>query len=114
MEGDPQELYARLRGILDACPLIRGVEIEAGDESVQLYQEGVFRALRESGRRVTLDLRNADGRPDLVRAVSGSGTPLSAPGFEMDAPGPDFMGDHSQLYWNNGRSSYDAAFQIPK
>jgi hypothetical protein len=32
----------------------------------------------------------------------------------MDAPGPDFMGDHSQLYWNNGRSSYDAAFRISK
>jgi hypothetical protein len=114
LEGDPQELYARLRGILDACPLIRGIEIEAGDESVQLYQEGVFRALHESGRRVMLDLRGADGRPDLVRAVSGSGIPLSAPGFEMDAPGPDFLGDHSQSYWNNGRSSYDAAYQVPK
>ena len=111
LEGDPQQLYARLRGILDNCPLIRGVQIEAGDESVQLYQEGVFPALRESGRRVTLDLRNVADRPDLVRAASASGTPLSAPGFEMDAPGPDFMGDHRQIYWNNGRSSYDAAFR---
>jgi hypothetical protein len=94
--------------------LIRGVQIEAGDESVQVYQEGVFRALRESGRRVTLDLRNMEDRPDLVRATSVSGTPLSAPGFEMEAPGPDFMGDHSQVYWNKGRSSYDAAFRDPK
>jgi hypothetical protein len=114
LEGDPQQVYARLRGILDTCPLIRGVQIEAGDESVQLYQEGVFRALRESGRRVTLDLRNVSDRPDLVRAASVSGTPLSAAGFEMEAPGPDFMGDHRQLYWNNGRTSYDAAFQAPK
>jgi hypothetical protein len=114
LEGDPQELYARLRGILDACPLIRGVQIEAGDEPAQLYQEGVFTALRASGRRVMLDLRNADDRPDLVRAASASGTPLSTPGFEMDAPGPDFMGDHSQLYWTNGRTSYDAAFQVAK
>ena len=114
LEGDPQELYARLRGILDNCPLIRGVQIEAGDEPVQLYQKGVFPALRESGRRVMLDLRGADGRPDLVRAAAASGTPLSAAGFEMDAPGPDFLGDHSQLYWNNGRSSYDAAYQVPK
>src|SRR5579862_1698307 len=53
LEGDPQQVYARLHGILDTCPLIRGVEIEAGDESVQVYQEGVFKALRESGRRVT-------------------------------------------------------------
>ncbi|MGH9646152.1 MAG: hypothetical protein ACRD4E_04975, partial [Bryobacteraceae bacterium] len=114
LEGDPQQLYARLRGILDACPLIRGIDIEAGDESVQLYQEGVFRALRESGRRVTLGLLNVGDRPDLVRAAAGSGTPLSEFGFEMDAPGPDFMGDHSQVYWNNGRSSYDAGFQASK
>lgn len=114
LESDPGYVYVRLRGILDACPLIRGVQIEAGDESVQVYQEGVFRALRESGRRVTLDLRNVADRPDLVRAASTSGTPLSAPGFEMDAPGPDFMGDHSQVYWNNGRSSYDAAYEVPK
>jgi hypothetical protein len=111
LEGDPQQLYARLREILDACPLIRGVDIEAGDESVQLYQEGVFRVLRESGRRVTLGLLNVGDRPDLVRAAAGSGTPLSEFGFEMDAPGPDYMGDHRQVYWNNGRSSYDAAFR---
>jgi len=114
LEGDPGRVYARLRGILDGCPLIRGVQIEAGDESVLVYQEGVFRALRESGRRVTLDLRNVADRPDLVRAASVSGTPLSAPGFEMNAPGPDFMGDHQQAYWNNGRTSYDAAYEVPK
>jgi len=111
LEGDPQQVFARLRGILDTCPLIRGVQIEAGDESVQVYQEGVFKALRESGRRVTLDLRNVADRPDLARAASTSGTPLGATGFEMDAPGPDFTGDHRQTYWNNGRSSYDAAFR---
>jgi hypothetical protein len=114
LAGDPQELYARLRGILDNCPLIRGVQIEAGDEPVQLYQEGVFKALRESGRRVMLDLRGAGDRPDLVRAASASGAPLSASGFEMDAPGPDFLGDHSRIYLTNGRTSYDAAFQAPK
>ena len=114
LAGDPQELYARLRGILDNCPLIRGVQIEAGDEPVRMYQEGVFTALRESGRRVMLDLRAADGRPDLVRAAADSGAPLSASGFEMDAPGPDFLGDHRQTYGTNGRTSYDAAFQVPK
>ena len=114
LPADPQELYARLRGILDNCPLIRGLEIEAGDEPVKLYQEGVFPALRESGRRVTLELRNVDARPELARALAASGIPLSMPGFEMDAPGPDFLGDHSQDYWNQGRSSYDAAFQAPR
>ena len=111
LEGDPQEIYARLRGILDNCPLIRGVQIEAGDEPVRLYQDGVFAALRESGRRVMLDLRGGNDRPDLARAAAGSGAPLSASGFEMDAPGPDFMGDHNQTYWTNGRSSYDAAYR---
>jgi hypothetical protein len=111
LEGDPQELHARLRGILDSCPLIRGVQIEAGDEPLLLYQEGVFLALRESGRRVMLDLRGADDRPDLIHAAAGSGAPLSPSGFEMDAPGPELLGDHSQLYGTNGRSSYDAAFR---
>ena len=114
LEGDPQQVYARLRAILDNCLLIRGVQIEAGDEPVPLYQLGVFKALRESGRRVPLDLRNLEERPDLAGAVAASGTPLSARGFEMEAPGPDFLGDHSQAYWNNGRTSYDAAFQPPK
>ena len=112
--GDPQELRAHLRGILDNCPLIRGIQIEAGDEPVQLYQQGIFPALRESGRRVLLDLRNVQDRPDLGRAVAESGTPRSLPGFEMDAPGPDFMGQHDKNYLTNGRTSYDAAFQVPK
>jgi hypothetical protein len=114
LEGDPQQVFARLRSILDHCLLIRGVQIEAGDEPVQLYQLGVFKALRESGRRVTLDLRNVDERPDLSRAAATSGTPLSATGFEMNAPGPDFLGDHQETYWNNGRTSYDAACQPAK
>jgi hypothetical protein len=109
LAGEPQELYARLRGILDNCPLIRGVQIEAGDEPVALYREGVFTALRESGRRVTLDLRNMDDRPDVLRAAGASGAPLIAAGFEMEAPGPDFLADHSQAYWTQGRRSYDPA-----
>jgi hypothetical protein len=109
LAGEPQELYARLRGILDNCPLIRGVQIEAGDEPLALYREGVFKALRESGRRVTLDLRNMDDRPDVLRAAGASGAPLIAAGFEMEAPGPDFLGDHSQAYWTQGQRSYDPA-----
>ena len=107
LEGDSQELYARVRGILDNCPLIRGVQIEAGDEPARLYQQGVFAALRESGRRVMLDLRGAGDRPDLTRAAAASGIQLSPSGFEMDAPGPDFFADHSVLYWTKGQRSYD-------
>ena len=33
---------------------------------------------------------------------------------DMDAPSPDFLGDHSRNYLTNGRTSYDAAFQVPK
>jgi hypothetical protein len=109
LPGDSQQVYARLHGILDNCPLIRGIQIEAGDEPVELYKEGVFAALRESGRRVTLDLRNPGDRPDVARAAAASGAPLSPSGFEMEAPGPDFLGDHGQVYWNRGRGSYDPA-----
>jgi len=108
LTGDPQELFSRIRGILDNCPLIRGMQVEAGDEPVQMYQQGVFAALRESGRRVMLDLRGAGDRPDLTRAAAASGVQLSPSGFEMDAPGPDFFADHSVLYWTKGQRSYDS------
>ena len=114
LTGDPQELYGRIRGILDNCPLIRGLQVEAGDEPLPVYQQGVFAALRESGRRVMLDLRGTNDRPDLARAASASGVQLSPSGFEMDAPGPDFFADHAALYWAKGQRSYDSAVQVPK
>jgi len=114
LAGDPQELYARIRGILDNCPMIRGLQVEAGDEPVRLYQEGVFAPVRESGRRVMLELRGADDRADLLRAVSGSGVSLTVSGSEIDAPGPDFLADHAMLYWTHGQRSYDPAVQVPK
>ena len=109
LTGDPQELFSRIRGILDNCPLIRGLQVEAGDEPVQMYQQGVFAALRESGRRVMLDLRGAGDRPDLTRAAAASGVQLSPSGFEMDAPGPDFLADHSALYSSKGQRSYNSS-----
>jgi hypothetical protein len=106
LPADPQESFARIRGILDNCPLIRGLQAEAGDEPAAVYQQGVFAAVRESGRRVMLDLRAAD-RPELARAAASAGIQLSSPGFEMDAPGPDFLADHAALYWTKGQRSYD-------
>jgi len=50
----------------------------------------------------------------LTRAASGAGVQLSAPGFEMDAPGPDFFADHAVLYWTQGQRSYDPTVQVPK
>ncbi len=114
LPGDSQQVYARLHGILDNCPLIRGVQIEAGDEPVELYKDGVFAALRQSGRRVALDLSNPGDRPDIARAAAAAGTPLSPAGFEMEAPGPDFLGDHSQVYWDQGRRSYGPTLQAAK
>jgi hypothetical protein len=114
LTGDGEELYARLRGILDNCPLIRGLQVDVGDEPVVLYQHGVFAAVRESGRRVMLDLRGTEDRPELERAASASGVQLSAAGFEMDAPGPDYFTGHAVLYWSKGQRSYDPAVQLPK
>ncbi len=114
LPSDSQQVYARLHGILDNCPLIRGVQIEPGDEPVELYKEGIFPSLRESGRRVTLDLHNPGDRPDVARAAAASAVPLSPAGFEMDAPGPDFLGDHAQVYWSQGRRSYDPTLQAAK
>ena len=114
LPADAQQVYARLHGILDNCLLIRGVQMEAGDQPVELYKEGVFAALRESGRRVMLDLRNPGDRPDVARAAASAGAQLSPAGFEMDAPGPDFLAGHTQDYWSQGRRSYDPSLQAGK
>ena len=75
--------------------LIRGVEIEAGDESVQLYQEGVFPALRESGRRVTLGLLHVKDRPDLAARGRGIGNSAQRVRVRDGRSGPGFHGRSS-------------------
>jgi hypothetical protein len=74
--GVAGQLYAGLRNLLDECPMIRGVEIEAENQPVDFYRENVFAALRESGRRVTLDLHGADQRADLTKGALQAGVPL--------------------------------------
>ena len=69
LEGDPQQLYTRLRGILEACPLIRGVEIEAGDESVQITRRACSGRCASRDAASRLGLLNVADRPDLVRAA---------------------------------------------
>ncbi|MGH9592963.1 MAG: hypothetical protein ACRD5L_07710 [Bryobacteraceae bacterium] len=89
--GVPGELYAGLRKLLDACPMIRGVEIEAENQPVDFYRDNVFAALRESGRRVTLDLHGAEQRSDLTKGALEAGVPLRVsrksgsddPGYEV-------------------------------
>jgi hypothetical protein len=89
--GTPGELYAGLRKLLDQCEMIRGVEIEAENQSVEFYRDNVFAALRESGRRVTLDLHGAEQRTDLTKGALDAGVPLRVsrtagsddPGYEV-------------------------------
>lgn len=70
-------LYTQLRRILDQCVLIRGVQVEADREPVDYFRSIVFPALQEAGRRVTLDLRGAEARPDVLRAAVAAGVTLS-------------------------------------
>jgi hypothetical protein len=89
--GNPGELYAGLRNLLNECLMIRGVEIEAENQPVDFYRDNVFAALRESGRRVTLDLHGADQRTDLTKGALDAGVPLRVsrskgsddPGYEV-------------------------------
>lgn len=75
--GPASELYGRLRLFLDQSMLVRGVEIEAGAETLEFYQNTVIRAVKETGRRVTLDIHGA-GRPEVARAALDAGLYLRA------------------------------------
>jgi hypothetical protein len=72
----PRTLYAQLRKLLSECVLVRGVQIEVGREPIDFYRTVLFPALQESGRRVTLDLRGTDARPDVLRAAVAAGVVL--------------------------------------
>src|SRR5262249_11947598 len=66
-----------------------------------LYTEGVFRALKDAGKRVTLDLHRAQERPALAKEALKMGIPLrvsaaapcnsgTADNFCQPAPGYEF------------------------
>ncbi len=69
----PRTLSAQIRKMLSECVLVRGVQIEVGREPVDFFRTVVFPALQEAGRRVTLDLRGVDARPDVLRAAQAAG-----------------------------------------
>jgi hypothetical protein len=73
------ELHAFLSGALTAAPLIRGVEFDVSDPASGHVLGGVFRALREAGHRVTLDLREAAQKPELAKAALDAGVPVRLP-----------------------------------
>src|SRR5574340_1719051 len=69
--------------LLSACPSIRGVQMRTNSESgipndrqVEFYREWVFRAIRDAGRRVTLEMRGWAMRPGMMAAAVESGAPL--------------------------------------
>jgi len=75
--------YAALRRVLQACPNIRSVQMRTNSESgipndrqVAFYRDYVFRALRDAGRPVTLDLRGWAMQKGMLDAAEHAGVPL--------------------------------------
>lgn len=77
LQSAAPEVREALAGVFAAAPLIRGIELEAaGMTPIDVYRDGVFRALKEAGHRVTLDLRGAWERPELATAALEMKIPL--------------------------------------
>jgi len=72
-------LQAQLRELLDESVLVRGVQIEPANEPVDFYLNVVFNVIKQTGRRVTLDLHGSEKRPQLPLAAIGLGIPLTLP-----------------------------------
>lgn len=74
--------YAALRKVLRHCPAIRSVQlrtnVESGippDRQVGFYRDYVFRAIRDAGRPVRLDLRGWGVAEGMVAAAGRVGVP---------------------------------------
>jgi hypothetical protein len=75
--------YAALRNVLAACPAIRSVQMRTNSESgipndqqVEFYRDYVFRAIRDAGRRVVLDLRGWAMAGGMAEVAASAGMPL--------------------------------------
>lgn len=75
--------YQALKKVLEACPAIRSVQMRTNAESgipndrqVSFYRDWIFRALREAGRRVTLDLRGWSMQKGMLDAAENARVPL--------------------------------------
>jgi hypothetical protein len=100
-------LYAQLREWLDESSQLRSIEIQPGNEPLTFYQTVIFPAIRETGRRVTLDLHGAESRPELAQAAlemgialrSDSGAGLGEGTSETHAllPAPDPAEDFEEV-----------------
>jgi hypothetical protein len=86
--GDPQELFSRIRGILDNCPLIRGLQVEAGDEPVQMISRACCGFARIGTPGDAGPARR--WRPSDLTRGCGIGVQLSPSGFEWTRLGRTF------------------------
>ncbi|MGH9397344.1 MAG: hypothetical protein ACRD18_10910 [Terriglobia bacterium] len=75
--------YAALKKVLQLCPGIRSVQIRTNQESgipadqqLKFYGDYFYPALRDCGRRVTLDLRAWALKGGMLKAVENSKVPL--------------------------------------
>ncbi len=75
--------YQALKKVLAACPAIRSVQVRTNWESgipperqVSFFRDYVYKALREAGRLVTLDLRGWLMSDGMLEAAISSGVPL--------------------------------------
>jgi hypothetical protein len=75
--------YAALKAVLGHCPAIRSVQVRTNWESgipperqVAFYRDHVFRAVRDAGRPVTLDMRGWALAGEMVGAATGAGVPV--------------------------------------
>lgn len=75
--------YAALKAVLQACPAIRGVQMRTNSESgipapqqLEFYRDWVFRAIREAGRLVHLEVRGWLMQKGMLEAALQAGVPL--------------------------------------
>jgi hypothetical protein len=95
--------------LLAACPMIRSVAVEPASGS----RDAVVAALRNAGRRVTLDPDGLEGPADTGVAVLRPPTPWP-PAFEIAPPFDAAAEDHPDFYWIWGRLGYDPKTKPPK
>ncbi len=89
-----------LSRILAECPSIRGVQIWNPGPV-----DGLFRAVRDAGRRVALELRSADLSPEQFEAALENGAPLRISSrFGSETPGLPAKQASCQLIWDAGQA----------
>ena len=75
--------YAALKKVLQSCPAIRSVQMRTNAESgipsgrqVDFYKNYVFRAIRDAGRPLILDLRGWSVASGMVKTAEEAGIPV--------------------------------------